>query len=143
MNAAAPEKPTPDRADPVLAPFWEGTANGELVLPVCLDCGTIGWPPGPRCPNCWSENREWQPSTGQGEIWSTAVYERALDSRFAADIPYAVVLVRLDEGPEMIGRFFGAPDEAVIGLQVRARFVEAAEGTVLVDWEPLGASAGR
>jgi len=59
--------------------------------------------------------------SGQGTIWSFAVYHRAYDDAFADALPYVVALVELDEGPRLIGAVIDTPNaEVAIGRQVKA-----------------------
>src|SRR5687768_17278203 len=43
-------------------PFWDGAADGKLLLPRCGDCQRFRWPPGPFCPHCQSQRTEWLPA---------------------------------------------------------------------------------
>jgi hypothetical protein len=137
MSGAVGDVPLPDVDNPNLAPFWAGTARGELLLKTCRSCGYVQWPPNPRCPECLSAEADWVRSAGAGHVWSVAVYERALDPRFAADIPYAVALVKLDDGPEMIGRVLVTPMAVTIGMRVQPVFTPVADGVTLVNWSPI------
>jgi hypothetical protein len=137
VSSTPADVPVPDVSDPNLAPFWAGAARGELLLKTCLNCGYAQWPPTPRCPECLSPDYDWVRSAGGGYVWSVAVYERALDPRFAADVPYAVALVKLDDGPEMIGRVLVVADDVTIGQRVRPVFSPVADGVTLVNWAPI------
>jgi uncharacterized protein len=61
---------------------------------------------------------------------------RAPNESFAAEVPYVVALVRLDEGPRMMTNIVGcAPGEVQIDMRVRAVFTDY--GTfVLPQFEP-------
>lgn len=126
--------PLPNLHDRELAPFWAGAAAGTLLLQTCTACGYRNWPPRTRCPECLSEGLEWRPGSGRGRIWSVAVYDRALDPRFTDDVPYAVVLVELAEGPAMIGRYVGDPSTAAPDVEVSAVFTQIGDGVQRVDW---------
>lgn len=70
-----------------------------------------------------------------GRLWSFAVYHRALDPAFAADVPYAVGLIELDAGRKMYGTMVGDPDALQVGRRVRAVFDPVNEDVTLVRWE--------
>jgi hypothetical protein len=127
-------KPLPDVDDPLTAPFWAATCESRLVLPRCTSCGYVCWPPEPVCPECWHAEREWLEFPAQGCLWSFAVYHRALDPAFAADVPYAVGLVELDAGPKMYGITVGDPAQLQIGLRVRGVFHAVDENVTFLQW---------
>lgn len=70
----------------------EGTA--------CDDCGTIQFPPRPLCPNCRSRTLSPHPLNGRGQLISYTVLYQA-PAGFEAQIPYAVGIVELGEGPRL------------------------------------------
>ena len=49
------------------APFWEGTARGELLVQTCAACGQRRMPPRPMCPYCRSTDTTWEPLSGRGD----------------------------------------------------------------------------
>ena len=54
-----------------------------------------------------------------------------------AELPYAVVLVKLDEGPRLYSNLVGVTNDAIrIGMRVRARFEPVTEEVTLVKFEP-------
>ncbi|EIV12701.1 hypothetical protein MM2B0307_1170 [Mycobacteroides abscessus subsp. bolletii 2B-0307] len=79
----------------------------------------------------------WETAAGTGEIVSFApVYRPPWDS-FPRSEPYVVVLVRLDEGPQLLASLEGvAPDEVAIGARVRAVFERVNEDLGLVRFRP-------
>ena len=72
------------------------------------------------------EGGEWMPLSGRGELWSYAVYHRALHPAFEGATPYAVGLIRLEEGPMLHGRLQDPPSVLACGMRVEAVFVELA-----------------
>lgn len=90
--------------DPDGAPWWAAVAEGRFVLPRCRACGAASFPPAPTCPHCGAGGLELHPASGRGTVYSWVVVHRALDPAFAADVPYTVLAVDLDEGPRMFGR---------------------------------------
>jgi len=109
-DAARKPLPTPD-AD--TAAFWRGLRDGALLLQHCTDCGHVQYYQQAICRACGSENIKHRPASGRGKVHSFSVVHRAPGPAFKADVPYAVILVELEEGPRMISTFTGGPPESV------------------------------
>src|SRR4051794_26471889 len=88
-----------------LAPYWSSGEAGRLMLPQCLGCNHVFWPPAEVCPECLAGDIGWRSVEGTGTVWSVAVYHHAYTAAAAAAVPYQCVLVELDCGPRMISRF--------------------------------------
>jgi len=104
----APVEPTwllPDLDDEIAAPFWAGTARGELLVQRCAACDIRRMPPRPMCPVCRSLEHSWDPMSGRATIWSYAVPHPPLLPAYAALAPYNVIVVALEEDPAI--RFVG------------------------------------
>jgi uncharacterized OB-fold protein len=127
--------PLPDVEDPLTAPFWAAAREGRLVAQSCATCGYLRWPPGPICTECLTPGGEWTEVSPHGTLYSYAEYHRALDPRFAADVPYTVGLVELDEGPRMYGLLRSAVQTADVGRKVRAVFDAVTDQVTFVRWE--------
>src|SRR6267143_1957319 len=70
-----------------------------------------------------NEPIEWRPASGRGRISTWTVVHKAWFPAFAADIPYNVVQVELDEGPRLTANVVGLPNERLaIGLPVTIDF---------------------
>ena len=95
----------PDLDDESSAPFWAGTARGELLVQTCSSCGRRRMPPRPMCPYCRSLDHEWVPSSGRGTIWSFTVPHPPLLPAYSELAPYNVIIVALKEEPTI--RFVG------------------------------------
>jgi len=104
--------------DDVTQPFWDGIAAGRLRLQRCRACGRHVFYPRAVCPHCTSGELEWVDASGRGSVYSFSVVHRAPPG-FAADAPYAVALVDLDEGVRMMTRLVDvALDDLAIGQPV-------------------------
>ena len=115
-------KPVPV-PDDLSRPFWDGCARGELFLQECTACGTLGRLPRVACPRCSTSPLRWRRSSGRGEVHSFTVVRRPPSPAFAADVPYVLALVELDEGVRMMTNLLGVPvEEARIGLPVEVAF---------------------
>ena len=78
-------------------------------------------PPRELCPNCHAH--QWQPVTlaGDGAIASFTVI-RVAPRGHAAEVPYALAVVRLKEGVSILGRIVDIPlDKLAVDLPVRFR----------------------
>jgi uncharacterized OB-fold protein len=122
----------PDLEDPDSAPFWAGTAQGQLLVQTCIDCGRRRIPPRPMCSACNSLRHEWQPLSGRGTIWSFVVPHPPLLPAYAELAPYNVVTVGLDDDPSLrlVGNLVARPngrineiDPATIRIGERVRVV--------------------
>ncbi len=91
----------PDLEDPEGAPFWEGTARGELRVQACAACGQCRIPPRPMCPSCHSTKQRWEILSGRGRIWSFVVPYPPLLPAYQALAPYNVIVVELEEDPRL------------------------------------------
>jgi uncharacterized OB-fold protein len=129
----------PDVDDEVAAPFWAGTAAGELRYQVCAECGRFRHPPRPMCPRCRSLESRWEVASGRGTVWSFVIAHPPLLPAYAERAPYDVAVITLDEDPalRMVGNVEGAPHDVTIGAAVEVVFPEAVEGVVLPRWRPV------
>lgn len=116
---------------------WDGACHSELRVQRCLDCRTLRYPPSRHCAHCLSEQTEWAALSGRGEVWSHCTFHRAYFKGFEAEVPYTVVLVRLDEGPMLYSNLIDVAREQVrIGMRVRAVFERATDEVSLVKFRP-------
>ncbi len=103
-------------------PYWEGLANGELRIQRCKTCAQAIFYPRAMCPHCHSDQLEWIVASGKGTIYTYTVAHQAFGP-FAADVPFVVALVELEEGVRMMSRVVDAPSERVtIGAAVSVTF---------------------
>src|SRR5262245_50812475 len=134
----------PDIEDDDAAPFWEGTARGELLVQVCAACGQRRLPPRPMCFRCRSVEQKWEPLSGRGTIWSFIVAHPPLLPAYQAVAPYNVITVALDEDPalRLVGNLVARPDGPInqidpatirIGEAVKVVFQQV-EDVVLPRW---------
>ena len=106
-------------------PFWDAAKAGELKLQRCQACRRFQHPPYPTCVNCMSIELAFEPVRGEGAIYAYTVMYHAGDRRVASAIPYASIIVELDEAPGalMAGNLLEAPyTEAKVGRRVEVVF---------------------
>ena len=94
------------------APFWAGTARGELLVQACDSCGRWRFPPRPMCPHCRSLVSGWEATSGRGTVWSFVVPHPPLLPACSELAPYNVIVVALDEDPKirMVGNLLASAD---------------------------------
>ena len=102
----------PDLDDDDAAPFWEGTARGQLLVQTCSDCGRRRIPPRPMCSTCRSLKHTWKPLSGRGKIWSFVVPHPPLLPAYQELAPYNVITVELDDEPglRLVGNLVARED---------------------------------
>ncbi len=123
--------PLPNPHDPLTAPHWQAAREGRIAMQRCAACGYVRWPAARSCPECLQPGGEWTALSGRGQIWSFAVYEKPLDPAFAELCPYAVALIRLDEGPMIYARILDPPDRLRCDARVRAVHEDVSEDVSL------------
>lgn len=136
-NWSAVERPIPVPND-LTRPFWDGARRGELLFQRCRACGNRQHPPAPTCTNCVSTDLGFEPVEGRGAIYAYTVMFHSGDRRFADAIPYASVIVELDDAPGALiaGNLLGVPyTEAHIGRRVRVIFEPLNEEITLPQFE--------
>ena len=128
----------------IVAEFRAGLADGKLLIQNCQDCGKPNMWPRYACPHCQSENLGWIQSAGTGILHSYCVVRQGAPEGFEEDLPYAIGVVKLDEGVQLAVRLepssaddwsayqcddrveFVAVDAAAIEKRPCARFKRAA-----------------
>lgn len=129
------EAPLPVTNDPDTAGFWLAAERGEVAVCVCANCGAVLHLPRSHCHICRSWTVEWKPVAPAGRLMSWTVAEHQVHPAFP--VPYTVVLVELDDAPEvrLAGHLRGRP-ELTAGMPMRADFVTRPGSVTLVNWRP-------
>jgi uncharacterized OB-fold protein len=126
-----PPRPLPE-VDAQLAPYFAAAKEGRLVVQRCGGCGALRFPPRELCSSCLSVDADWVTVSGRGEIFSYNVMHQIYHPAFATEVPYAVVVVKLAEGPKMISNLVDCPvGEIRIGMPVEVVFERASEAVTL------------
>ncbi len=109
--------------------FFEEARAGRLTGIRCGKCSELAIPPKEFCPTCQERNWTAVPLGGGGSITSFTIIRVAPRGR-GAEAPYAVAVVRLDEGVSLLGRVIDIPfDTLRADLPVRFRPLITAEQT--------------
>ena len=120
MTATNKPVPAPTRET---RPFWDGCKAHELRIQRCAACGHHQFFPRIYCVRCFNDRVEWVRASGRATVSSFTIVRRPVSAAFAADVPYVVALVTLEEGPVMMTNIAGCAPEAVrIGMPVEASF---------------------
>lgn len=127
--------PTPDELS---RPFFDGLADGALRLQACNACAA--WQLGREfCWQCRSEDLSWRTSGGRGSVYAFTWMHAVFHPAFAAQAPYAVAQVELDEGPRLLGNLINADAASVTqGVRVQLVVLETGPGALAPAFEIIG-----
>ena len=121
MSPAWMQEVVTARFDHDVFPFWDGLKEGRFLLHQCRQCERYYWPM-TLCPSCEEatfEDMSWVPTSGRGQVFSFGVVNRAPSPAWKSEVPYAVLLVELEEGPIFPSRLSGhAPPNLAVGMRV-------------------------
>ncbi len=118
-------------------PYWSAAKEHRFAMQRCTDCGTFRFPPTNACWSCLSTNVEWAPLSGRGTVWSFTVMHQLYYKGFADDLPYAVVVVELEEGPRIASNMVDCErDDIRIGMAVQVVFDDVTPEITLPKFRP-------
>lgn len=115
-------KPSPHVND-LTRHYWEAAKRDELHVQRCPRCRGHYLYPTPWCQQCWFTAPEWVKVSGHGSVFAyTVVYQSPLAS-YSSELPYALAIVRLDEGPQLMANIVGCnADDVWVGMPVSVVF---------------------
>jgi uncharacterized OB-fold protein len=138
-KAEAWEKPRP-RPDELEAHFYRAAARGELLFQRCPGCGHAQFYPRPLCTACGGDP-EWATACGRGTVHTFSIVRQNFAAGFREEVPYAVAMVELEEGVQMMGNITDCELERVrIGLPVEAWALEIDDDLAIPFWRPASGS---
>jgi len=114
------------------AEWWAGLRRQELLVQECLRCRKQLFPPEPLCPHCHSPEMGWRRSSGIGKVYSWVIVRRPSHPWFADKVPYAVVVVEMQEGFRVVGSIDCPIEKLRDGLPVEAGFEDVDERVTLL-----------
>lgn len=120
--------------DAATRPFWDACRRRELRLQRCSECGAFRQPPSAGCPHCGSAQSDWPLLSGRGTVFSYTIVHHAAVPPLAAEVPYNVVVVALDDAPgaRLISNLLDvAPAEVAVGMRVVIAWDEVKPDVVL------------
>lgn len=104
--------------------FYDWCRQHELRFQRCTGCGTWRHVPREMCAACGSFEWEWARSNGRGRVFTWTVIARAMHPAFQDRVPYAPVVIEMDEGVRILSEIVDcAPYELAIGMPVEVIFV--------------------
>src|ERR1700737_1274037 len=111
-------------------PFWDAAKRGVLELQRCQSCGHFQHPPYATCVKCIATDLKFEAVRhdgvgGAGTIYAYTIMYHTGDKRFASALPYASIIVELDDAPGALlaGNLLEAPyTEAKVGRRVEVVF---------------------
>ena len=96
--------------------YNEALKDDKLIGLKCNQCGAITVPPKMVCRKCTSPDLEIVQLKGTGEIKTFTTVQVAAEGR-EGEVPYTIVLVKLDEGPWIMGNLTDIdPSQATMEL---------------------------
>jgi uncharacterized protein len=138
-------KPVPV-PDPESEGFWSAAAAHVLAIQRCTNCGWYAYPPNVACSNCLSPEPSfrYEPVSGRGRVTTWTVVHHAFLPGFAADVPYVVAEVELEEqeGLRIVARLVGGrPGDVAIGTAVEVAFDDVDAGIAVPHFVPAAGQA--
>jgi len=136
MAALSPKPiPVPTRET---KPYWDACKKHELHIQKCASCGHYQFYPRLYCTKCMSEKIDWVKASGRATVLSFTIVYRPVTQAFAAEVPYVVAMITLDEGPQMMTNIVGCPPEQVkIGMSVQVTFDDWTEEISVPKFKPV------
>jgi uncharacterized OB-fold protein len=84
--------------------FWQGTAEGKLLLQKCRKCDQRQFFPRPVCTRCFSTDLDWIPASGRGRVHSFTWVRVPRNAAFKDEVPICYADIILEEGVLMQSR---------------------------------------
>lgn len=103
--------------------YWNGLAEGRLLLPRCGGCGEWLWPALSRCGTCGSEEIQWVERAMAGTIFSSTRTWHRFGFTESLDLPFVSIVATVNDcGIRLLGRL-DDPDQIdpLIGEAITGR----------------------
>jgi uncharacterized OB-fold protein len=112
--------------------FYGWCRAEELRFQRCSDCGAWRHVPREMCAGCGSMKWEWQRSSGRGRVFTWTTTAMPLHPAFKDAVPYATVVVEMDEGVRIVSELVDCrPEEIAIDMPVRVVFDAVTDAVTL------------
>ena len=122
---------------PRTLPFWAGAVDGRLLLPRCRHCRAWLHPQDESCPRGHVDH-QWAEASGTGTTLAAATVHRTAHP--ALPVPYTLLVVRLDEGPQLVSSLYGdrwAAPSSRVGVVFDRVSRDGTPGSTLPRFAPL------
>jgi hypothetical protein len=131
---AAPQGAPPPNPDPSLRPrpainadneaLWEGYRRHELRIPKCNSCGTLVFPPTPRCASCGAFDMGYLVASGKGTLYSVVAVNYPRVDGFTYPVPVGVI--ELAEGTRIVADLVGITmAQATVGMELEVDWLDS------------------
>ena len=131
-------------AKPGTQAYWEACHRHELQIQRCKECGSHQFYPRIFCSSCSSRAVEGVVASGHGKVLTWTVVQRAVSKAYAADAPYVIALIELQEGPVMMSKVVGCEPESVqTGMAVEVCFEDWSEEVSMPIFAPVAGAETR
>ena len=109
------QQPAP-HAGPADAPYWQGLAEGRLVMQQCQGCHRWRWPAAFRCGDCGTWDPAWREVPLEGVVYSWTKTWHPFGGTEGIGTPFVTVLAELPQAGNrrLMGLLEG--DEARLGV---------------------------
>jgi uncharacterized OB-fold protein len=135
MRPLRPADVAPDDLD---APFWDACREHRFLIHRCQICAVAYWPAS-CCVDHGVQDMRWEDASGRGVVHTFTVVHHAYEPSMVARIPYALAVVRLEEGPFFHSDIVDCdPVEVHVDMPVIVRFepIDDDDGAVLPHFAP-------
>lgn len=115
-------------------PFWDAAKRETLAIQRCQSCRHFQHPPYATCLKCMGIDLKFEAVRGTGSIYAYTIMYHTGDKRFAAVVPYASIIVELDDAPGALlaSNLMDAPyTEAKVGRRVEVLFQKLTDDITL------------
>jgi len=110
--------------------FYKFVSERKLMAAKCKKCGTMLLPPRPMCTKCFSSDLEWIELKNKGKLLTYTVIHVS-SKQFELLIPYAVGIVKLEDGPKLPGMIQDVePEKISVGMDLKVDF----DTTIPSEW---------
>lgn len=87
---------------PLVENFYMFCAERKLMGVRCKQCSAVICPPRSICPKCSADTFDWMELKGRGKLLTYTIIHFP-PSQFQALAPYAVGIIKLEQGPQLSG----------------------------------------
>jgi len=130
------------RSRPETASWGEACREEKLMIQRCSQCGAFQFYPRIVCTSCMSEQIEWFQASGRAKVRTYTVCRLPVAKAYAADVPYVVALVQLEEGPTMMSNIVQCDPESVVsGMPLEVVFEAWTDEITMPQFRPVSETA--
>lgn len=132
------------RSRPETEAWWQACRVGKLMIQRCGQCGDFQFYPRIICSNCMSDQLEWFQASGRGKVLTFTICRIPVAEAYAADVPYVVALVELEEGPTMMSNIVQCdPDSVFTGMPLEVTFEAWSDEITMPVFQPVSGDTGQ